>query len=292
MEAIEAASTHLGLPAFPVASLPENFGEARATSLIERGIVPLFGLECAIRAVAAAATPAGRSGWRPLACPAPSPTGCADAGDPARSQTGPALHYLDEARAKTLLREYGVNVPHFFTAATLAALKEASCSLQAPLVLKGLGFVHKSEAGAVRLGLATIDDQSAMPGATGYLVEEMISDGIAELLIGLRRTRPYGLCLTLGSGGTAAELLADTVTLIAPLTAVDIESALRRVRLWPLLDGYRGLACADVKSAVETVMQLQKLALDYPELVDIEINPLILRARGAVAVDAVIRRTQ
>lgn len=292
LEAIEAASMHIGLPAFPVASLPENFGEARAASLIERGIVPLFGLECAIRAVAAATTPAGRSGWRPLACPAPSPMEYANTGDPARSQTGPALHLLDEAQAKTLLKDYGVTVPHFVTATTLAALKEASRSLQAPLALKGLGFLHKSEMGAVRLGLATVDDQAAMPGATGYLAEEMISDGIAELLIGLRRTRPYGLSLILGSGGTAAELLADTVTLIAPVTAVEIESALRRLRLWPLLDGYRGRACADIKTAVDTVMQLQKLAMDYPDLVDIEINPLILRARGAVAVDAVIRRTQ
>ncbi len=290
LKAIENASTSLGLPAFPVASLPENFGEDRAAEMIERGIVPLFGLECAIRAVVAATTPPGLPGWQPLACPAVRVEQSAVSSLAADTCLGNEIQLLDEAQSKTLLAEFGVQITNFVTGPTLESLTEPARTLNPPLVLKGLGFLHKSEAGAVRLNLSTLDDQPEMVGATGYLAEEMVNDGVAELLVGLRRMAPYGLSVTLGSGGTAAELLADTVTLIAPVTAAEVEAALRRLRLWPLLDGYRGRACADVNAAVTTVMQLQKLAMAHEDLVDIEINPLILRTQGVVAVDAVIRR--
>ena len=294
LRAIEQAATNLGLPAFPVASLPENFGEARAAAMMARGIVPLFGLECAIRAVAAAATSPGIRAWRPVSHTSSQPIerlGECLCTRTAGDQTVQAdSHYLDEAQSKALLAEYGVAVPRFVSAPTLQALLDTTRCLTPPLALKGLGFLHKSDAGAVRLGLSTLEGQLDMPGATGYLAEEMVNDGAAELLVGLARSAPYGLSMTLGSGGTAAELLADTVTLIAPVTASEVASALRRLRLWPLLDGYRGRPCADVNAAVTTVMQLQSLALARPDLLDIEINPLILRTQGAVAVDAVIRR--
>ncbi|MGQ7847171.1 acetate--CoA ligase family protein [Granulosicoccus sp. 3-233] len=290
LTAMEVASRQLDIPAFPVASLPENFGEARARSMIDRGMVPLFGLECAIRAVAAASTPAGSTGWRPIACQTAHHQADTASGNREHQRAQAQLQLLDEAQAKTLLKVHGVNVPRFVTATTLAALQEQAESLSAPLVLKGLGFLHKSEADAVRLGLACIDDQVEMPGATGYLLEEMVTDAVAELFVGFRRARPYGLTVTVGSGGTAAELLEDTVTLIAPVTATEVASALQALRLWPLLDGYRGRARADVNAAIDTVLRLQTLAMNEPEWVDIEVNPLILRTRGAIAVDAVIRR--
>ena len=97
-----------------------------------------------------------------------------------------------------------------------------------------------------------------MPGVTGYLLEEMVTGGVAEMLIGLRRDPVYGATLTLGLGGVAAELLADTVTLIAPAAPDDIATALRRLRLWPLLDGWRGGARADTGAAVVVALALQR----------------------------------
>jgi hypothetical protein len=94
--------------------------------------------------------------------------------------------------------------------------------------------------------------------------------------------------LTLGLGGVAAELLADTVTLIAPVEADEIAAALRRLRLWPLLDGHRGRPCADTGACVRAALAAQALILDDPCIVEIEINPLMLRQSGAVAADAVI----
>lgn len=272
LQAIVAAAKATGKPAFPVASLPENFGEARAAAMLAEGIVPLMGLEAALGALRAASTPAGAAGWRPEA---------------ALPEAGTRL--LDEAEAKALLARAGIAVPRGVQAESLAALGPLAEGLVRPLALKGLGFAHKTEAGAVRLGLQTLDDEPEMPGATGYLAEEMVTGGLVEMLVGLQRDPVYGLTLTLGMGGVTAELLADTMTLVAPVTAAEIEAALRGLRLWPLLDGYRGRARPDVEALVEAVLTLQALMRVRPDLREIEINPLILRASGAVAVDALIR---
>jgi hypothetical protein len=169
----------------------------------------------------------------------------------------------------------------------LGALVVKAGELTPPLALKGLGFAHKSENGAVRLGLHSVEGQAPMQGATGYLAEEMVTGIVAELLIGVRRDPVYGATLTLGFGGVTAELLADTVTLVCPVTGEDIDAGLRRLRLWPLLDGYRGRARADAGAVVEAAMRLQSLLQDEM-LEEIEINPLMVREQGAIAADAVI----
>lgn len=270
LEAIVAAQAATGKPAFPVSSLPENFDEALAETFMARRVVPLMGLEtalAALRAVQGGPWP----DWRPL--PALPPRDCA---------------LLDEAAGKALLARAGVAVPRSVTAPTLAALDAQG--LTPPLALKGLGFAHKTEAGAVRLGLATLQGQTEMPGAAGYLAEEMVSGAVAEMLLGLRRDPVYGLTLTLGMGGVTAELLADTVTLVWPVTAAQVSDALRGLRLWPLLDGYRGRARADVAALADMAVALGRLMADDPGLEEIEINPVMLRPKGAVAVDALIRR--
>jgi acyl-CoA synthetase (NDP forming) len=273
LEAIVAAQAATGKPAFPVSSLPENFDEARAEALMAQGIVPLMGLETALDALKSAQVAPAAPGWRPLPAMPPRET-----------------RLLDEAEAKALLAGAGVNVPRGRQAANLAGLTaEGLCP---PFALKGLGFAHKTEAGAVRLGLTTLAGQGEMPGATGYLLEEMVTGSVAELLLGLRRDPVYGVTLTLGMGGVTAELLADTVTLVWPVTADQMEAALRQLRLWPLLDGYRGRVRADVAALVVLAGQLGALMADDPSLEEIEINPVMLRAEGAVAVDALIRKAQ
>jgi acyl-CoA synthetase (NDP forming) len=268
--AIEEAAKRTGKPAFPVASLPENFDEDRAIAMMARGTVPLMGLESALGALVAAQTPPGLAGWRPL---------------PSRKPT--RLDLMDEASAKALLAGTGVGVPRGVSAPDLQTLDVAARQLAAPLALKGLGFAHKSENGAVRLGLPSLQGQAPMPGATGYLAEEMVTGVVAELLIGIRRDPVYGVTLTLGFGGVTAELLGDTVTLICPVTPAEIDTGLRQLRLWPLLDGYRGRARADVSAVVDVAMRLQNLMQDET-LEEIEINPLMVREQGAVAADAVI----
>lgn len=275
LEAIEAAATATGKPAFPVASIPENLTEALGLSMMAKGIVPLMGLDCALGAIRAAQTSGGAAGWQPL---------------PARAARGGRL--LPEADAKVLLASAGVPVPRGVQAGSLAALLPLAAGLTPPLALKGLGFAHKTEAGAVRLGLASIAGQAEMPGATGYLAEEMVAGAVAEILLGLRRDPVYGVTLTLGMGGVTAELLADTVTLVLPLRAEEVEAAFRRLRLWPLLDGYRGRPRADLAALVGIALRLCALMAADATLEEIEINPVLVRASGAVAVDALIRKAQ
>ena len=273
LDSIVAAAQATGVPAFAVASLPENFDEAEAAMLMDQGVVVLMGLETALAAVAAAQAPEGAVGWWPL-----PPVALREA----------AL--LSEAEAKALLAKAGVAVPNGVQGGTLAEVQAAAAGLHAPLVLKGLGFAHKTEAGAVRLGLADLAGQAEMAGATGYLAEEMVTGAVAEVLLGLRRDPVYGATLTIGSGGVAAELLADTVTLILPVTEAEILAGLRRLRLWPLPDGYRGRARADVAAVAEIAARLGALMAADPGLEEIEINPILVRERGAVAVDALIRK--
>jgi acetate---CoA ligase (ADP-forming) len=115
-------------------------------------------------------TQPGRPGWRPAAALPPRET-----------------RLLSEAEAKALLAAAGVAVPRAVTAPTLGGWMTGG--LTAPYALKGLGFAHKTEAGAVRLGLATLAGQAEMPGATGYLAEEMVTGAVAEVLLGLPATR-------------------------------------------------------------------------------------------------------
>ncbi|WP_103332487.1 acetate--CoA ligase family protein [Pseudotabrizicola formosa] len=272
LEAIVAAAQATGKPAFPVASLPENFDEALADRLMARGVAPLMGLEAALGAIRAAQ---GVWGTEP------------DVPWTARGARDVAL--LDEAAAKAVLRTAGVAVPVGVSAPTLAGVSVGAAGLRPPLVLKGLGFAHKTEAGAVRLGLASLDGQAEMPGATGYLVEEMAVGAVAEMLVGLRRDPVYGVALTLGMGGVTAELLADTVTLVLPASRDEVLSAMRRLRLWPLLDGYRGRVPADVGALADLVGRLCDLMAD-DTFEEIELNPVLVFAQGVVAVDALIRK--
>lgn len=273
LDAIVAAQTATGKIAFPVASMAENFDETAAMRLMDQGVCTLMGLETALAAIKAAQTPAGPEGWAPAVAISPR-----DA------------QILSEAEGKAILARLGVSVPRAVTAPTLAALIPLAADLTAPLALKGLGFAHKTEAGAVRLGLDNLHGQAEMAGATGYLAEEMVTGTVAEVLLGLRRDPIYGVTLTLGMGGVAAEVLADTVTLILPATEKDIFSALQRLRLWPLLDGYRGRPRADVAALAHVALTLGHAMLTDDSLDEIEINPILLRTHGAVAVDALIRK--
>ena len=269
--AIVTAQKVTGKIAFPVASMVENFGEPRVRAMMDQGVCTLLGLETALGAVKAAQTPAGVPGWRPVAAHPPR-----------------EVRLLNEAEAKALLASVGVEVPAFATGATLEGLSVAG--LRPPFALKGLGFAHKTEAGAVRLGLASLEGQAAMPGATGYLVEEMVTGAMAEVLLGLRRDPVYGITLTVGLGGVTAELLADTVTLIWPVTEPEVVAAMRRLRLWPLLDGYRARPRADVAAVAAMAVRLGAMMAADPAFEEVELNPIMVRPTGAVAVDALIRR--
>ncbi len=272
-DAIVAAQVATGKVALPVALIAENFGEGRVGEMMDQGVCVLLGLETALAAIKAAQTAPGLPGWQPFAARPPREAGM-----------------LSEAKGKAVLAAAGVAVPRSVTGASLAEVAAKAAGLTAPFALKGLGFAHKTEAGAVRLGLSSLEGQAEMAGASGYLCEEMVTGAVGEILLGLQRDPVYGVSLTLGMGGIAAEVLADTVTLILPVSEAEVLAALRGLRLWPLLDGYRGRARADMAAVSAIAVRLGALMAADQSIEEIEINPILVREDGAVAVDALIRR--
>lgn len=270
LSAITEAAQSTGKPAFAIATLAESFDEMTSERLMADGVVPLAGIDHGLSAVEAAIRRDAK-GWRPLP-----------------AQDGGTGTILDEAAGKALLRRSGLQVPNGVTARSIGALEPVG--LSAPFALKGLGLAHKTEAAAVRLGVSDPYAEAPMEGVSGYLLEEMVDGALAELLVGVRRDPVYGATLTLGIGGTEAEVLADSVALVLPVNDADIHAALRRLRLWPLLDGYRGRPRPDVNAAVSAIGRLADLLAEDTSLIEIEVNPLILTVSRAVAADVLVRR--
>ena len=279
--AIKEAARITGRKAAVVAGMQENLPESIAKDFAEAGVVPLYGIDEAMAAAEAAATCAiaGSAARAPAAPQAPSPD-------------APPPRLLDEAEGKAMLAAAGIAVPKGATAATPEEAEARALTLTAPLALKRLGVAHKTEAGAVRLNLPAdaIADAARAMGEGPYLVEEMIDGGVAELLLGITRDPAYGLTLTIGSGGVAAELLKDTVTLLPPVAREAAEEAILSLRLAPLLTGYRGRTNGDLDAAAQSVAALSSLAeAEAAALEELDVNPLIVTRSGAFAADALVR---
>jgi acyl-CoA synthetase (NDP forming) len=201
-----------------------------------------------------------------------------------------------EAAAKSLLTEYGLPVPSGRKASTPDQAAAVARELGFPVALKALGVAHKSEHGAVRLNLASIAEAEAvardlLPLGSGLYVEKMVADGVAELIVGIARDPLFGPVMTVGSGGVLVELLQDSATLLLPASREEIEAALRGLKLFPLLDGYRGRPKADISAAIDTVLGVASFALDNADKIEeLDINPLIVcrQGKGAWIADALL----
>ncbi|HUF87088.1 MAG TPA: acetate--CoA ligase family protein [Thermohalobaculum sp.] len=282
VRAIAAARAATGANVAVVASLPENMPEARASELMASGLAPMAGFDEALAAAeAAAAIP---EGWaRPF--PAPVLLG-GDGAGPSR--------LLDEAEAKAALGRCGLPIPHGAVAATPDQAAALAARIGFPVVLKGRGVAHKTEAGAVRLGLRSAEAVAAaasgMDSTSGWLVERMVEGGVAELILGVLRDPAHGYTLTIGAGGILTELLADTATLMIPAAPEDIRAAITGLRTAPLLTGYRGRSPADLDAVIAACLSLQSCVTEMEgRLEELDINPLIVTPHGAVAADALIR---
>ncbi len=252
-----------------VATLPELMPEDIARRLLAGGVVPIGGLEEALGAAEAAAG---------LRAPAPEPLLLPGRAGEAR--------LVDEAAAKARLAGFGLEVPRANRGADARGLAF-------PVVLKGLGVAHKSEAGLVALSLASAAEvaaaAAAMP-ADSFLTEEMVTGGVAELLVGITRDAAHGFVLTLAAGGRQAELLDDSVSLLVPAGREAVADALQRLRMAPLLAGFRGAPGAHLPAILDAVEALQAYVLANAGRVgEIEINPLICTPGRAVAADALLR---
>jgi acyl-CoA synthetase (NDP forming) len=121
------------------------------------------------------------------------------------------------------------------------------------------------------------------------LVERMVGDVVAELIVGIQRDPQFGLALVVGAGGILVELVEDAAMLLLPTSAEEVEAAIRRLKIAKLLAGYRGKPAADMAALVKSIMAIAAFAEAHREtLVELDVNPLMVRADGAVAVDALV----
>lgn len=210
--------------------------------------------------------------------------------------------FLTEPEAKGLFHRYGIATAREEIVRTAQDAVKAAEAIGYPVVAKGVSalVVHKSDLGLVRLGLVDADDVTrafadivaalSAAGDTGtpsISIQEMVR-GEAELVVGARYDQAFGAQVMVGFGGVMVEVLRDVQLAGAPLDRDRALAMLRKLKLWPLLDGVRGRQKLDVDAVADTLVRLSWLADDLgPRLQDIEINPLIVRVagNGAVAAD-------
>ena len=206
---------------------------------------------------------------------------------------------LSEFDSKRVLAAYGLPISREILVSSQSEAKAAAKKVKYPLVLKACSAdeAHKTEKGLIAVNLAS---QSALVDAfkllkkragksyTGdYLVQEMVS-GSREVMIGMHRDPSFGPAVMLGLGGIFTEILQDVTFRIAPLRKKDARDMLRSIRGTKILDEVRGMPAVDRDILCHALMAVGQIALDHPNIEEIDINPLIIRGTRPIAVDALI----
>lgn len=270
-----------------LSTMPECMPENTAKILMANNIVPLSGLKAGIEGVQAAVNIG--TAWQ---LPLPAPLLCNHA-----SKIDKPVILLDEAQSKQRIADFGVAVPKSLIVTNVEQARLATEKLSYPLVVKALGVAHKTDVGAVKLALnsaeAVVEAVNSMATlAKRFLIEEMIDDVVAEIIVGVVRDEQFGPYLVVGAGGILVELMRDSCSLLLPVTRQEVIQALQGLRSAVLFNGFRGRAMADLDAAVDAILAIANfIEENHDEIEELDINPLMLRkcGKGAVAADALLR---
>jgi acetyltransferase len=210
---------------------------------------------------------------------------------------------LGEAETRPIMEAYGLNPVPGGVAKDEIAAAELTDEIGFPVAIKVISpqILHKSDAGGIALGLDTpeavsyailkmkADVVKAVPEAIieGFLVEKMAPDGL-EVIVGMRRDPAFGPVMMFGLGGVYVELFKDVGFGIAPLRPSDAREMIERTKAGQLLKGYRGSPVYDIDAVVEAIGRLSALALEFPIISEMEINPLLVlpKGEGTLVLDA------
>ena len=198
--------------------------------------------------------------------------------------------------ARALFRDAGVEFPDAVSVTDAAGLEAAleAPGLAFPLVLKATGRLHKSEGGGVVVGLADREAVRAAyadlvtrlaPPAVSVEVQADLADGV-ELIVGSVRDPKFGSVVMVGLGGILTEVLGDTACAIAPVSVDAARELLLSLQGAPVLLGTRGRAPVDLDALAQLVARVSRLAAAHPELVELELNPVLASPTGVLALDA------
>ena len=287
MNAIERAAQDTGQHTAILASLPENLPESTASDFINCGIAPLCGIEQALDAVEAAA----KIGylWRqapPLMLPG------------VITEIRQGSFIVDEWEGKAWLSELGLAVPRGRLVRSIEESVEAAGDIGFPVCVKAcdVSLTHKSDQLAVTLNVS--NEQHLRDSAERLLahydrliVEEMITDAVVELIIGVEHDPQVGPCMMLGTGGILVELLQDVQIVLLPARRSEFESALEKLGTMPMLKGYRGTSQGDTVALLDCLETLSSHILSATGSVsELDINPMLVRplGKGVVAADVLL----
>lgn len=304
-DAAVQATRRTGKPVVLFSNLSTTF-EPTVKELLTAGGVPyLQGTRETLRAIQALIGYARyrRNLWKHEGRGCPSPPNLSEWRRTLQSAGGT----LSEVEGRRLLAAYGIPGPKEALARTVDEAAEAAESLGYPVVLKILapGIQHKTEIGGVRVGLANREAvvrafgevmeaarcQDPRTQLEGVVVQEMILDAVAEVILGVLKDPDFGPAVVFGSGGILVELLQDSSLRLPPLSKREALDMINETRGAQLLYGFRGQQPADVESLVDALVRLSQLAVDLGDLiVALDINPLMVlpRGQGIFAVDAMV----
>ena len=215
-----------------------------------------------------------------------------------RSLSRPSkISTLTEFEGKKLLKKYGIPVPDGKIISSTSEALIAAEKIHYPITLKvsDVELVHKTELGAVMLN---INDPLALEKAcqdlfkigSSLLIEKMVQDSVAELIIGVGLDPIFGKYIIIGSGGILVELFKESIPLLFPVNREDVSLALSKLKAFPLINGYRGNPQGDVEMIIDCVMATVKLVSEN-DIDELDINPLLVlkRGSGVIAVDTLIK---
>ena len=203
---------------------------------------------------------------------------------------------LGEEASRAILEAYGFTFPRHAVAGTseaaVAAYREMGCGAIAMKIVSPQ-ILHKTDVGGVRLGLRGEEDvarafmeitssvRRLAPSAwiAGVSIQEMVTGG-RELIVGMSRDPQFGPLLMFGLGGIYVEVLKDVSFRVAPVSRRDAGEMVREIRAWPLLAAYRGSEPADEEAIVEALIRVSRLSCDFPEIQELDINPLLVLPKG------------
>ncbi len=209
---------------------------------------------------------------------------------------------IGDAEARAILSAYGFRIPRSEVAADADHAVRLADEFGYPVVLKiaSPDILHKTDVGGVKVGLQNAADvrdafdlivyraQRYVPGAKiwGCLVQEMVPKGM-EVLVGMNRDPQFGPLVTFGLGGIYVEVLKDVTFRVAPFGRSEAEEMLGEIRARALLDGVRGEPPKDKEAVVDTLLRINQLVTDFPEILELDINPLMVyeHGRGAIPLD-------
>lgn len=298
VRAIEAAAAELRRPIPVVVVLLAERSPSEATAAVPIMSFP----EDAARALGRAADHAD---WlRQPHTPVPAPAGIdADAAAAVLAEAlGARREWLAGEELERLARAYSLPFAESHLVAGVEDAVRAAAAIGGPVAVKAIApaLVHKTDAGAVRTGLAGGEEvraaarevTAAVTGAgqelEALLVQRMAPAG-TELLVGVTQDPAFGPVVACAAGGILAELLDDVAVRIAPLDGGDAEAMLRSLRMHPLLTGFRGSPPVDVGAVADVVSRLATMAAAHPEVRELDANPVIAGSHGAVIVDLRVR---